>query len=182
VFMFTKLACLAANLVGMYLTRSSIKSVCRCCSFLYSIPCALNRSNTILRYSQALGAHGFVSSDMHGVGVKFNQPHELVELFPRQLVAAGPPILLSYRRHHVLQFVRMFNDVNDVVSDGQCNRLPVRTVSKHVGELVGRPGKRGGSWDPRSKKISGVQENFQPKSRTFVENQVFVANPALLEL
>ena len=31
----------------------------------------------------------------------------------------------------------MFNDVNDVLSDGQCNRLPVRTVSKHVGELVG---------------------------------------------
>ena len=28
----------------------------------------------------------------------------------------------------------MFNDVNEVLSDGQCNRLP---VSKHVGELVG---------------------------------------------
>ena len=31
----------------------------------------------------------------------------------------------------------MFNDVNDVLSDGQCNRLPIRTVSKLVGELVG---------------------------------------------
>ena len=31
----------------------------------------------------------------------------------------------------------MFNDVNDVLSDGQCNRLLVWTVRKHVGELVG---------------------------------------------
>ena len=29
----------------------------------------------------------------------------------------------------------MFKYVNDVLSEGQCNRLPVRTVSKH--ELVG---------------------------------------------
>ena len=48
--------------------------------------------------------------------------------------------------------------------------------------VTSRPGKKGGSWDPRSKKIFGLQESFQPKSRTFVENQVFVANPALLEL
>ena len=39
-----------------------------------------------------------------------------------------------------------------------------------------RPAKSGGSWDPRSKKIFGLQENFQPKSRTFVENLVFVTN------
>ena len=31
----------------------------------------------------------------------------------------------------------MFNDVNDVLSNGQCNRLSVGTVGKHVGKLVG---------------------------------------------
>ena len=45
-----------------------------------------------------------------------------------------------------------------------------------------RPAKSGGSWDPRSKKIFRLQENFQPKSRTFVKDHVFVANPALSEL
>ena len=45
-----------------------------------------------------------------------------------------------------------------------------------------RPGKSGGSWDLRSNKIFGFSESFQPKSRTFVKNLVFVANPALLEL
>ena len=33
-----------------------------------------------------------------------------------------------------------------------------------------RPGKSGGSWDLRSKKIFGLQESFQTKSHNIVEN------------
>ena len=39
----------------------------------------------------------------------------------------------------------------------------------------------GGTWDPRSKKVFGLQENFEPTSCTFVEKSV-VVNPALFEL
>ena len=39
-------------------------------------------------------------------------------------------------------------------------------------DIMLRPGKSGGTWEPSSKKLFGLQENIQPKSRTFVENQV----------
>ena len=41
-----------------------------------------------------------------------------------------------------------------------------------AGRDILRPGKSGGTWEPSSKKLFGLQENIQSKSRTFVENQV----------
>ena len=65
----------------------------------------------------------------------------------------------------VREFVPFLMSVSAMTDDGR----GAKSVSAC---LPSRPGKCGGTWEPSSKKLFGLQENIQPKSRNFVENQV----------